>query len=172
MPVKSHMDEIIRKWNEACSLAAKTPPCGTVTLWRCRHISYMWYVVFMCGTTAITRLRTRCTAVRHWLDLGLSAYERDFVTNEKVWFRNFVPNRRFEDSFFSCLASIEQHKEAVKDPRWACRVYSTKSYTCTCVSGLSLSFNVFINAKPSEKSLHWIWLIHMWTMLYSYLGHA
>ena len=33
---------------------------------------------------AITRLRTRSAAVRHWRDLSLSAYERDLVTNEKV----------------------------------------------------------------------------------------
>jgi len=33
---------------------------------------------------AITRLRTRSAAVRHWRDLSLSAYEQDLVTNEKV----------------------------------------------------------------------------------------
>ena len=36
------------------------------------------------GTKAITRLRTRSAAVRHWRGLSLSAYERDLVTNEKV----------------------------------------------------------------------------------------
>ena len=49
---------------------------------------------------AITRLRTRSAAVRHCRDFSLSAYERDLVTNEKVQFRSFVPNRPFEDSFF------------------------------------------------------------------------
>jgi len=33
---------------------------------------------------AITRLRTRSAAMRHWRDLCLSAYERVLVTNEKV----------------------------------------------------------------------------------------
>ena len=36
------------------------------------------------GVLAITRLGTRSAAVRHWRDLGLRAYERDLVTNEKV----------------------------------------------------------------------------------------
>jgi len=49
---------------------------------------------------AITRLRTRSAAVRHWRDLSLSAYERDLVMNEKVQFRSLDPNRAFEDSFF------------------------------------------------------------------------
>jgi len=50
--------------------------------------------------SAITRLRTRSAAVRHWRDLILGAYERDLVTNEKVQFRSLDPNRTFEDAFF------------------------------------------------------------------------
>jgi len=39
---------------------------------------------FLTTIKAIMRLRTRTAAVRHWLDLSLSTYERDLVTNEKV----------------------------------------------------------------------------------------
>jgi len=36
----------------------------------------------------LKHLRTRSTTVRHWRDISLSAYEQDFLTNEKVWFQN------------------------------------------------------------------------------------
>ena len=52
-------------------------------------ITYLIHVSDM--PQAIKRSRTRFAAVRHWPNLSLSAYERDLVTNEKVWFRSLDP---------------------------------------------------------------------------------
>jgi len=68
------------------------PPC-------CPPLSRALWWKYIAGL-AITRLPTRSAAVHHWRDFSLSAYERDLVRNEKVWFRSFVPNRTLEDSFF------------------------------------------------------------------------
>ena len=41
-------------------------------------------IPLLCMGKTIQRLRTRSTAVRHWRDLSLSAYEQDLVTNETL----------------------------------------------------------------------------------------
>ena len=56
------------------------------------------------------RPRTRSAAVRHWHDLSLSAYERDLVTTEKVYFRSLDPNRTFEEFFLSLTFLVESCK--------------------------------------------------------------
>ena len=48
----------------------------------------------------IKHLPTRFATVSHWRDTSASAYERDLVTNEKIWFQSSDPDRTFEKSFF------------------------------------------------------------------------
>jgi len=88
--------------------------------------------------------------VRHWHDLILSAYERDLVTNEKVYFQSLDPNRTFEEFFFlprvlsTSIRGLWRNRGELVNFK----------VTCTLVSlACPISFDVSIHAKRSEESL-------------------
>jgi len=112
-------------------------------------------MIYLLNVVGIMHLRTRSAAVRHCRDFSLSAYERDLVTNEKGYFRSFISNRTFEDSFFSSLVSIEQYKRLLRI-RGELVEFRVLKVTCVLVSQsltCPISSDVIINAKSSEKSM-------------------
>ena len=84
--------------------------------------------------SAIKRPRRRSAAARQ----VSNAHERHLVTNQNVYFRPFLGQTYLLESVFFLDPVRELGISASGDWRILCRVWSTKSYMCTCVSGLSL----------------------------------